>query len=83
MKDFNFSGSLNEALLDLKHQFVADARQLQKDTVIDILQGLHYQNYMRECDYNKMTGEEVVQQLIKALDNIQAAYGITDGELDL
>lgn len=52
-----------------------------KQLVISLLYRLYFQDYNRACDYNKMTGAEVVEAQHKVLKEIEKDFNITDYDM--
>lgn len=51
-------------------------KKREEETVIDILWGLLFMDCMKECNYSKMTGEEVVKEVTNTIDKIINKYNI-------
>lgn len=49
-------------------------RKIEERVLFDVLGILYFQDYNRACDYDKMTGAEVVEAQHKILKEIQERY---------
>ena len=49
-------------------------RQIQEQVLYDVLVGFYFADWTRECDYSKMTSEEVVNAAMNICRQIEKKY---------
>ena len=49
-------------------------RQIQEQVLYDVLIGFYFADWTRECDYSKMTSEEVVNAAMNICRQIEKKY---------
>ena len=79
--EIKIGNDIGEICENFKNYFFKSMKRAQKDAIIDVLFGLYIQDWTRPCEYEHMTGEEVVKKMHETLEKIQKKYGISDYDL--
>ena len=79
--EIKIGNDIGEICENFKNYFSTSMRRAQREAVIDVLFGLYIQDWTRQCEYEHMTGEEVIEKMHEALQKVQEKYGISDYDL--
>ena len=79
--EIKIGNDIGEICENFKNYFFKSMRRAQKDAIIDVLFGLYIQDWTRPCEYEHMTGEEVVKKMHEVLHKVQDKYSISDYDL--
>ena len=62
--------------IEEKFKYMLDdyKRQVQEQVLYDVLVGFYFADWTRQCDYEKMTSEEVVAAAMKVCKQIEEKY---------
>lgn len=62
--------------IEEKFKYMLDdyKRQVQENVLFDVLTRFYFADWTRQCDYEKMTSEEVVNAAMKVCKQIEEKY---------
>ena len=66
----------DELPIEEKFKFMLDdyKKQVQENVLFDVLTRFYFADWTRQCDYGKMTSEEVVNAAMKVCKQIEEKY---------
>lgn len=72
---------MEEFLVELRKLVEKHIKKIEEALLIDVLSILYFQDYNKQCNYDKMSGSEVVDLQHKVLKEIEERYAVKLSDL--